>query len=234
MKNLRGTYVRRGDVERRRRRVRAGFMLAGLLAAAALGARNWEPGEANAASVQRSVGARLGLAHEPREVVRDVGFAAAQLERWHQIFNYSRRYRITSDLAEAIFDAATAEQIDPALAFPLVRLESEFKQRATSPVGAIGLTQLMLGTARGYLPDVTREQLYERDLNLRIGFRYLRDLIREYRGNVALALLVYNRGPYAVAVDRELGLDPSNGYDRIVLRGYRGKGVIKSDQTGHD
>ena len=62
--------------------------------------------------------------------------------------------------------------------------------------------------------------------NLRIGFRYLRTLVREYKGNVQLALLVYNRGPVAVQASREQGLDPSNGYERIVMKGYKGRGVI--------
>lgn len=216
MKDLRGTYVHYGDVIRRRRRVRAGFMVAGLIAAAVLGARNREPTEAEAASSAE----RMTLTESAPSSLE-----SAQLERWHAIYNYSRRYRITTDLSTSIYDAAVAEQIDPALAFPLVRLESQFKERALSPVGAVGLTQLMVATARGYIPGVTREDLYDRDINLTIGFRYLRDLIRTYR-DVQLALLVYNRGGVAVKLDRELGIDPSNGYDRIVLKGYRGKGVL--------
>lgn len=217
MKDLRGTYVHYGDAIRRRRRVRAGFMVAGLLAAAVLGARNWEPLEANAAGA----GDRVGTSDESASSLE-----GSQLERWNAIYNYSRRFKITTELSTAIYDAAVAERIDPALAFPLVKLESQFKEKALSPVGAVGLTQLMVNTARGYIPGVTREDLYDRDVNLTIGFRYLRDLIRTYKGNVQLALLVYNRGGVAVELDRELGIDPSNGYDRIVLKGYRGKGVL--------
>jgi hypothetical protein len=44
---------------------------------------------------------------------------------------------------------------------------------------------------------------------------------------VRTALLVYNRGPEAVLIERELGIDPSNGYDQIVLKGYRGRGLLK-------
>ena len=227
MKDLRGTYVHRGDVLRRRRRIRAGVMLAGLLVAAFLGARNWEPGVASAAGTGISLGDRLALNTNGSEVaVAFPGLGDRQLERWHSIFNFSRRYRIASDLSAAIYDAALAEGIDPALAFPLVRLESRFNERAVSPVGAVGLTQLMVGTARFYVPGVTREELKDRDLNLSIGFRHLRDLIKRYRGNVQLALLVYNRGPDAVALVRELGIDPFNGYDRIVMKGYRGKGTM--------
>lgn len=220
MKDLRGTYVHYGDVLRRRRRVRAGAMVLGLVVAGVLGARNWEPVEASAAAAE-TVGARLGLSDAHAS-----GPESAQLERWHAIYTYSRRYEITTELSEAIYDAAVAERIDPALAFPLVRLESRFNPRALSPVGAVGLTQLMLPTARIYVPGATREDLYDRDLNLTIGFRYLRDLIKTYKGNVQLALLAYNRGGVAVQLDRELGLDPSNGYDRIVMKGYRGKGVL--------
>jgi hypothetical protein len=229
MKDLRGTYVRRGDIERRRRRVRAWFLTAGLGVAAVVGARNWEPNEARAEIAQPSIGERLGMAGTPgASEGGSPPLAGGQLERWHRIFTYSRSYRIPSDLAAAVYDASVSEGIDPDLAFPLVRLESEFNQHARSPAGAIGLTQLMLGTARAYVPDVTRDQLLERDLNLHVGFRYLHDLLREYR-DIQIALLVYNRGPDAVALDRELGVDPSNGYDRIVLRGYRGTGLLDDD-----
>ena len=61
---------------------------------------------------------------------------------------------------------------------------------------------------------------------MRIGFRYLRALIGEYDGNAKLALLVYNRGEVAVKNALHAGVDPSNGYDRIVTRDYKGKGVI--------
>jgi soluble lytic murein transglycosylase-like protein len=219
MKDLRGTYVHYGDGHRRRRRVRAVVMGMGLFAAAVLAARSWEPAVAVAADAWHAVEDRESMNGTP-------AFAGLQLERLNAIYNYSRQYRITTDLSTAIYDAAVAERIDPALAFPLVRLESRFNEKALSPVGAVGLTQLMLPTARGYVPGLSREDLYERDLNLTIGFRHLRGLIKTYRGNVQLALLVYNRGGVAVELDRELGLDPSNGYDRIVLKGYRGNGVL--------
>src|SRR5688572_7323006 len=221
MKDLRGTYVHYGDVLRRRRRVRAAVMVGGLVVAAVTAARNWEPTEAAAAAAAASVGDRVGLGE-----AQVAGLEGEQLERWHAIYNFSRRFKITSELSAAVYDAAVAENIDPHLAFPLVRLESRFNEKAISPVGAVGLTQLMIPTARIYVPGVSREDLYDRDLNLTIGFRHLRHLIKTYRGDVQLALLAYNRGGVAVELDRELGLDPSNGYDRIVLKGYKGKGVL--------
>jgi soluble lytic murein transglycosylase-like protein len=148
------------------------------------------------------------------------------LTRWHRIYTYTAQYRLKQDLARRIYDASVAAGIEPELGFRLVRVESVFNPRAQSPVGALGLTQLMLGTAREFEPNVTREQLLDPDINLRIGFKYLRGLIRDYKGNLKIALLVYNRGPNAVNNAISMGVDPANGYDSIVMRGYRGRGTL--------
>jgi soluble lytic murein transglycosylase-like protein len=133
---------------------------------------------------------------------------------------------VSPDLARLVYDIARQEGIDPELAFRLVQVESRFNPRVASPAGAVGLTQLMPATARYLQPGVTREQLLDPATNLRIGFRYLRTLIREQRGDLKLALLVYNRGPVAVAQDLARGVDPTNGYERVVMRGLRGRGVL--------
>jgi soluble lytic murein transglycosylase-like protein len=163
----------------------------------------------------------LPFAIDPREIAR-----RESLSRWHRIYGYSSKYRISPDLARKIHDEAMRAGIEPDLAFRLVRVESVFNPRALSPVGAMGLTQLMFGTAKGFEPNVTREQLFDAETNLRIGFKYLRALIRESRGNLRLALLTYNRGPVAVQNALKLGLDPANGYELVVMRGYRGRGTL--------
>lgn len=148
------------------------------------------------------------------------------LGRWHHIFTYSTKYRIKPDLARRIYDAAITAGLEPELAFRLVRVESVFDVKAVSPVGAMGLTQLMYGTARVFEPNVTREELLDPDINLRIGFRYLRTLIRDYKGDLKMALLVYNRGPTAVNNAIAMGMSPANGYESIITRGYRGRGTL--------
>lgn len=163
----------------------------------------------------------LPFGADPKETAR-----RESLSRWHRIYTYSTKYRIKTDLARRVYDAAVTAGIEPELGFRLVRVESVFDTKALSPVGAIGLTQLMLGTAREFEPNVTREQLLDPDVNLRIGFKYLRALIREYKGNLKLALLVYNRGPTAVQSALSAGIDPTNGYESVVMRGYRGRGVL--------
>jgi soluble lytic murein transglycosylase-like protein len=126
------------------------------------------------------------------------------------------RYKLSRPLAERIVDIALQEDVDPDLAFGLVRAESSFRTAATSPVGAVGLTQLMPATARDVQPGVTRAALRDPETNLRIGFKYLKRLLDKYEGNEDLALLAYNRGPGTV--DRELrrGRDPNNGYAAFV------------------
>lgn len=148
------------------------------------------------------------------------------LNRWHHIYSFSARYRIKPDLARRIYDAAVTAGIEPELGFRLVRVESVFDVKAVSSAGAHGLTQLMPSTARVFEPNVTNDQLLTPDVNLRIGFRYLRGLIREYKGDLKLALLVYNRGPVAVGRAMAMGKSPANGYETIVTKGYRGRGTL--------
>jgi hypothetical protein len=123
------------------------------------------------------------------------------------------------ELAETIYDIALEEDIDPDVAFGLVRTESEFNPRAKSPVGAIGLTQLMPATARWMRPGTTVDDLRNPEVNVRIGLRYLRELLDKYDGNQRLALLAYNRGPGTVDRVLKRGGDPDNGYVEAVVSG---------------
>ncbi len=157
----------------------------------------------------------------------ELAVARLQLERANAIIEYSTHYNIPAGLSAAIYDVALAEGVDPALAFRLVQAESGFNPRAKSSAGAIGYTQVLPSTARLYEPGLTTEQLYDRHTNLRLGFRYLRDLLERYEGNpeakLRLALLAYNRGPSKVQELLDAGQDPQNGYAAAVMKGYRRK-----------
>ncbi len=144
-----------------------------------------------------------------------------ELARLNEIMTYSRRYAIPADLATAINDIALSEGIAPALAFRLVQVESGFYRRAVSPVGAVGYAQLMPATAVQLDPTISYDGLFDRDTNLRLGFRYLRQLLDRYDGDLRLALLAYNRGPGTVDSIRRDGGDPANGYARSVMSGGR-------------
>ena len=92
--------------------------------------------------------------------------------------------------------------VDPALVLALVRQESAFNTRAKSVDGAQGLMQLMPGTA-GFIANdrslrtANRAKLFEPDLNLALGQRYVTYLLEsgDVRGNLMLAVAAYNGGP---------------------------------------
>jgi soluble lytic murein transglycosylase-like protein len=144
-----------------------------------------------------------------------------ELDRAHQILEFSSRYRIPGDMAARIYDHAVNEGIPPALGFQLVKIESGFTNSARSYASAIGLTQLMLPTARAYEPTVSPADLMNPDVNLRIGFRYLKDLLKQYDNDLALALEAYNKGPTLVNAQILGGVDVKGKYSRAVMGGMR-------------
>jgi hypothetical protein len=169
--------------------------------------------------------AEAGILHAPpvssglsRPTLAELGLRETGLERTATIRDYARRYGIRWQLAEAIHDAAAHAGIDVGLAYRLVRVESSFKQGAIGPAGSIGFTQVQPNTARWLDPEVTREDLFDVETNLRLGFGYLRMLIDRYR-DTRLALLAYNRGPETIRAVLDAGEDPANGYASRVLGG---------------
>ena len=102
-----------------------------------------------------------------------------------------------------------------------MKVESGFKPGARSTRGAIGYTQLRIKTARSYQAGLSEQDLIDRDTNLRIGFRFLKDLLRQFDQDLHMALVAYNRGPTRVVEMMARGEDPANGYAEVVLRGVK-------------
>jgi soluble lytic murein transglycosylase-like protein len=119
--------------------------------------------------------------------------------------------------ADPVVEALRIELASTRGALAVVQVESAFRPNVRSRAHAVGYTQLKLGTARHYEPWVTEKDLRTPDVNLRIGFRFLRDLVRQYGGDVNLALVAYNRGPARVNEYLSSGSNPDNGYGRKVL-----------------
>ena len=138
-------------------------------------------------------------------------------DRLRTLMSYTRRYRVSSTIAGAIYDNAIAYKIPIELAFRLVRVESVFDPEAVSASNAIGLTQLLVSTARNYDPTITQQDLFDPHTNLRIGFHYLRDLIRHFHGDISLALEAYNRGEDKIDAVTLRGDDARGVYSRTVL-----------------
>lgn len=168
------------------------------------------------------VNRHMGSMRDQLEAARgEMALVRLQLLRANVVIENSARYKIPADLSAAIYDVALSEGIDPALGYQLIKIESQFKATARSNMGAFGYTQIQPATARFYQADVTERQLLDRDTNLRIGFRFLGDLLRKYDGDKHLALLAYNRGPARVEQILAAGGNPKNGYSDAVLHGYR-------------
>ncbi|WP_198679698.1 transglycosylase SLT domain-containing protein [Aliidiomarina minuta] len=101
---------------------------------------------------------------------------------------------------ETLTKYATQQSIDPAWAFAVIRRESAFQADAVSPVGAQGLMQVMPDTAEYLLrrtpgrPRSRSPDLHHPEENIRLGTRYLADLLRRNDNNWLLATASYNAG----------------------------------------
>jgi soluble lytic murein transglycosylase-like protein len=101
--------------------------------------------------------------------------------------------KANKDSGELLTSAALAQGLPPALVRSVAQIESGLHQEALSPKGALGLMQLMPGTAAelGVKADCVEG-------NAQGGAKYLRSLLLRYRGDAVLALAAYNAGPGAV------------------------------------
>ncbi len=107
-----------------------------------------------------------------------------------------------SEFDAIIEDHAQAKGLHPALVRAVIEAESAFNPRAVSRVGAMGLMQLMPGTAK----DLGVNDPFDPVENIRGGTTYLRALLDRFDGDVRLALAAYNAGPGAV--ERYDGVPP--------------------------
>lgn len=90
--------------------------------------------------------------------------------------------------------AAKQFDLDPALVRAVIHAESNFNARARSQKGAMGLMQLMPGTARMLgVPDAS-----DPAHNIQGGAKYLASLLARFKNDVTLATAAYNAGPEAV------------------------------------
>ena len=108
------------------------------------------------------------------------------------------------DAAFPVVDLGTTGAIERALALALTRQESSFNAAAVSSSGALGLMQLLPGTARDvagrlnvpFIQDkLTRDPAY----NVQLGSQYLTEMLQRFGGSYEIALAAYNAGPNRVA-----------------------------------
>jgi soluble lytic murein transglycosylase-like protein len=124
---------------------------------------------------------------------------------------------VNATLNELVQTAAQKYHVDPKLVAAVAEVESGGEQSAVSPVGAIGVMQLMPDTAAalGVNP-------YDEQQNIEGGAKYLHEMLDTFGGDVRKAVAAYNAGPQAV---REYGGVPpyseTQNYVNKVLDLYR-------------
>ena len=94
---------------------------------------------------------------------------------------------------------ARRNKIDPFLVAAVIKNESEFRPGAVSPVGAVGMMQIMPETGEWIagqmgLADYSVDSLYNPGINIRMGCWYLSELKFEFRDNLLLMMMAYNAG----------------------------------------
>jgi soluble lytic murein transglycosylase-like protein len=115
---------------------------------------------------------------------------------------------IKSQYDALIVNTALQYDLEPSFVKAVVHIESAFDRYAVSPAGAMGLMQLMPGTAAIY--SMTSNH-FDPSKNIEVGVRHLRDLMDRYDQDKTLSLAAYNAGVGAVA--KYQGVPP---YDETV------------------
>ncbi|MCB0323885.1 MAG: lytic transglycosylase domain-containing protein [Bdellovibrionales bacterium] len=115
------------------------------------------------------------------------------------------------ELIDAVAMAADLYQVDRNLVLAVITAESRCRNRARSHAGAVGLMQLMPGTAR-WVGVVDAEHKWD---NIFGGTQYLRYLMELFDGDLTLTIAAYNAGPTAV---RRYGGVPPYRETKVYLR----------------
>jgi soluble lytic murein transglycosylase len=200
-----------------------------------------------------------GAAPPPTDDARELGWLAALLYdragQWAQSHSIARHYLVgfkreypkgagilrwrlgyPRAFPTIIPAAAQRAHIPPELLWAIAREESAFNPTIVSRAQAVGLTQLLVKTARRFAPKgvrVTRERLFDPALNARIGAAFLGFLRTLWHGNLGLVVPSYNAGEAAVrrwtkergtwSLDEfieAIPYDETRGYSKRVLNSY--------------
>lgn len=131
-------------------------------------------------------------------------------------------------IEQMVRDAAHKYALPRSLVRAVARAESALDPAAVSPKGAMGVMQLMPGTAR----ELGVRNAFDPGENIDGGARLLRRLLEKYEGRVAEALAAYNAGAGAVA--RHKGVPPykeTRGYIRKVVTDFESAEKPKSSKA---
>ena len=183
--------------------------------------------------------AQIGAYHRSYRLVRRIHWALPQEQRrqfspeYAALF-YPRAFGTLVDTSSARFN------VDPDLVLAVMRQESMFSETILSPVGAMGLMQIMPATGRQIASELrvspfAQNDLLNPELNVRFGAYYLSKRMRQFNENQIYALASYNGGSHNVqrwlqrnadVVDDQpyftevIGFFETRQYVQIVLENY--------------
>jgi soluble lytic murein transglycosylase len=144
--------------------------------------------------------------------------------------NYPLKYQ------DLIVEKANQSNLSPALLASLVYNESRYNKEAISPRDAYGLAQVQLPTAKDVSDEnISKEDLFDPEINLELGAKYLSQLIDRYKGDKVKAIIAYNLGPTRLDKGLKDGLfieqfEDSYNFAKKVLAIEKVYGSIYSDQ----
>lgn len=108
----------------------------------------------------------------------------------------SSSYKI--EYREFIAQQCSEMGIDPTIVYSVIKAESSWKADAVSAKGAIGLMQLLPSTAQWLAEEsgeeITREDLFNPEINITLGITYLQYLQEKYDGDIDRMIAAYNAG----------------------------------------
>jgi soluble lytic murein transglycosylase len=204
--------------------------------------------------VRRHFGAFDGALYTLAEALNERGFTSQGIALGWDIYRREgawnlRLLRIVYPFPFQNFVLAEARErgVDPFLAAALIRQESMFNPRARSPVGALGLMQVMPATGstlarRLGIARFKAEMLLQPEPNIHFGMAYLADQLNSYGDRLDVVLAAYNAGPTRVTRWRQfpewsdrllfaerIPFDETRDYVRIVQNNRRIYSVLYGD-----
>lgn len=98
-----------------------------------------------------------------------------------------------SQITRSVFNLSRKHEFNPYLIMAIIYVESRFNRRAVSKAGACGLMQVNYPVWKDEL-NIDRRKLSQVDYNIELGLTILKGYLRETKGDIIKALILYNNG----------------------------------------